>query len=185
MSLCFLQKRAGFHVNSKKPGFMRLMRKEIAELSEREILALAISLEAEDVRIYNDLAEKVRDRFPNIARILNSIRADEALHHDRLHALYLMRFDSHIPYLRRQDVKGFIRRKPLWLQPVISPRQILSYVFVTEAETRRYYQDAANHASSEEVRALLAELAEAEEDHVDLLVTEVKASKNPPNASHG
>jgi erythrin-vacuolar iron transport family protein len=164
---------------------MRLMRREIAELSEREMLGLAISLEAEGARIYNDLAEKVRDRFPKIASILESMRADEASHHDRLQSLYLTRFGSHIPYLRRQDVKGFMRRKPLWLQPAISPRQILSYAFATEAETRRYYQDAANHASSEEVRVLLAELAEAEEDHVDLLVAEVKASKKPHDTLHG
>lgn len=159
------------------------MPKEITEFSEREILALAISLEAEDVRIYNDLAEKVRERFPQVASILESMREDESSHHDRLHALYLTRFGSHIPYLRRQDVKGFVRRRPLWLQPAVSPRQILSFVLATEAETRRYYQDAANHVSSEEVRALLTDLAEAEEDHVDRLVAEVKASKEPPKTA--
>jgi erythrin-vacuolar iron transport family protein len=159
------------------------MPKEITELSEREILAVAISLEAEDVRIYNDLAEKVRKRFPNLASILESMRADESSHHDRLHALYLMRFGSHIPYLRRQDVKGFVRRRPLWLQPVVNPRQILSFVLATEAETRRYYQDAANHVSAEDVRALFIDLAGAEEDHVDLLVAEVKASKEPPKTA--
>jgi erythrin-vacuolar iron transport family protein len=159
------------------------MRKEITELGEREILALAVSLEAEDVRIYHDLAESVRERFPNLAPILESMRGDESSHHDRLHALYLRRFGSHIPYLRRQDMKGFVRRRPLWLQPTVSPRQVLSFVLAMEAETRRYYQDAANRVSSEDVRTLLTDLAGAEEDHVDLLVAEVKASKEPPKTA--
>jgi erythrin-vacuolar iron transport family protein len=153
------------------------MTTEITALGEREILALAISLEAEDVRIYADLAENLRNRFPKLASILESMRGEESSHHDRLLALYQSRFGSHIPYLRRQDVKGFVRRRPIWLQPGVGPRQILSYILATEAETRRFYQDAANHASSEYVRALLTDLAGTEEDHVDVLAEEVKASK--------
>jgi rubrerythrin len=153
------------------------MTTEITALDEREILALAISLEAEDVRIYDDLAEKLRDRFPKLASILESMRAEESSHHDRLLALFQNRFGSHIPYLRRQDVKGFVKRRPLWLQPALSPRQVLSYVLATEVETRRFYQDAANRASSEDVRMLLTDLAGTEEDHVDVLVAEVKANK--------
>ena len=114
------------------------MTTEIAALGEREILALAISLEAEDVRIYDDLAEKLRDRSPKLASILESMRAEESSHYDRLLALYHDRFGSHIPYLRRQDVKGFVKRRSLWLQPALSPRQVLSYVLATEAETRRF-----------------------------------------------
>jgi rubrerythrin len=153
------------------------MSTEITALGEREILALAISLEAEDVRIYTDLAEKIRDRFPRLASILESMRAEESSHHDRLYAFYVNRFGSYIPYLRRQDVKGFVRRRPLWLQETVSPRQILSFVMAMEAEIRRYYQSAANQADSEDVRTLLNDLAGEEEDHADLLVTEVKASK--------
>jgi rubrerythrin len=74
-------------------------------------------------------------------------------------------------------VKGFVKRRPLWLQPGLNPRQVLSYVLATEAETRRFYQDAANHASSEDVRTLLTDLASTEEDHADVLVAEVKAKK--------
>ena len=153
------------------------MSTEITALGERKILALAISLEAEDVRIYTDLAEKIRDRFPRLASILESMRAGESSHHDRLYAFYVNRFGSYIPYLRRQDVKGFVRRRPLWLQATVSHRQILSFVMAMEAEIRRYYQSAANQADSEDVRTLLNDLAGEEEDHADLLVTEVKASK--------
>jgi erythrin-vacuolar iron transport family protein len=105
------------------------------------------------------------------------MRAEESSHHDRLYAFYVNRFGSHIPYLRRQDVKGFVRRRALWLQSSILPRQILKFVMAMEAETRRYYQDAANHADSEDVRMLLNDLAGAEEDHADLLVTQVKVTK--------
>ena len=153
------------------------MSAEITALGEREILALAISLEAEDVRIYTDLAEKIRDRFPRLASMLESMRAEESSHHDRLYAFYVNRFGSHIPYLRRQDVNGFVRRRPLWLQSTIGPRQILRFVMAMDAETRRYYQDAANHANSEDVRMLLNDLAGSEEDHADLLVTQVEATK--------
>ena len=150
------------------------MTTEITALGEREILALAISLEEEDVRIYRDLAEKVRARFSGIASILDSMQGEESSHRGRLYEFYVTRFGQHIPYLRRHDVKGFVRRQPLWLQPAITPRQVLSFVMAMEAETRRYYQDAANHATSDDVRTLLSDLAGAEEDHIDRLADEVK-----------
>ena len=153
------------------------MTTEITALNEREILALAISLEEEDARIYRDLAEKVRVRFPGTASILDSMRDEETSHRTRLHEFYLSRFGDHVLYVRRQDVKGFLKRRPLWLHPAPNPRQILRLVMAMEAETRRFYQDAANHAPSEEVRSLLNDLAGAEEDHEDLLVAEVKREK--------
>ena len=76
-------------------------------------------------------------------------------------------------------MKGFLKRRPLWLHPAPNPRQILRLVSAMEDETRRFYQDAANHAPSEEVRALLTDLAEAEEDRQDLLVAETRAQKRP------
>ncbi|MGA8655690.1 MAG: ferritin family protein [Chthoniobacterales bacterium] len=155
------------------------MTTEITALSEQEILALAISLEEEDARIYRDLAEKVRARFPGTASILDSMREEEISHHARLHEFYVRRFGNHVLYLRRQDVKGFLKRRPLWLHPAPNPRQVLRLVMAMEAETRRFYQDAANHAPSEEVRALLTDLADAEEDHQDLLAAETKEKKQP------
>ena len=74
-------------------------------------------------------------------------------------------------------MKGFLKRRPLWLHPAPNPRQILRLVSTMEDETRRFYQDAANHASSEEVRALLNDLAGAEEDHQDLLAAEIRQKK--------
>lgn len=156
---------------------VELMATEITALGEREILALAIALEEEDVRIYRDLAEKVRAQLPGLASILDSMREQEEAHHARLHEFYLRRFGNHVLYLRRQDVKGFLRRRPLWLQSTATPSQVLRFVMALEAETRRYYRGAANRATSEDAQALLMELADAEETHEDLLATEVKEKK--------
>src|SRR5438552_4929085 len=88
-------------------------------LSEREILALAISLEEEDERVYADYAEGLRQDFPASAAVFDGMRAEESAHRRRLLELYRQRFGEHIPLIRRQDVKGFVQRKPVWLiQPL-------------------------------------------------------------------
>lgn len=85
------------------------------DLSEREILALAISLEEDDERIYANFAEGLRDNFAAFATVFGSMQMDEASHRHRLIELYHSRFGEHISLIRRQDVKGFVLRKPFWL----------------------------------------------------------------------
>src|SRR6202171_3890357 len=84
-------------------------------LSEREILALAISLEEEDARVYADFAEGLRQDFPASAAIFDGMRVEESTHRRRLMDLFREKFGEHIPLLRRQDVRGFVKRKPVWL----------------------------------------------------------------------
>ena len=84
-------------------------------LSEQEILALAISLEEEDARIYDDFAEGLRDDYPATADTLKEMRAEEDGHRHRLLTLYRQNFGEHIPLIRRNDVNGFVPRKPIWL----------------------------------------------------------------------
>src|ERR1700693_1667475 len=84
-------------------------------LSERKILALAISLEEEDERVYADYAEGLRQDFPASAAVFDSMRAEESGHRRRLIELYQKRFGEHIPLIRRQDVRGFVNRKPVWV----------------------------------------------------------------------
>src|SRR4051812_14688254 len=84
-------------------------------LNEREILALAISLEEEDARIYEDFADGLKDSHPAEAEKFRAMRADEDRHRHRLLTLYRERFGEHIPLLRRQHVRGFVRRRPVWL----------------------------------------------------------------------
>src|SRR6202008_3526652 len=84
-------------------------------LSEREILALAISLEEEDARVYDDFADGLRDDYPATADTLKQMRGEEDGHRHRLLTLYRDKFGEHIPLIRRHDVKGFVSRKPIWL----------------------------------------------------------------------
>src|SRR5579863_3834485 len=88
-------------------------------LSEREMLALAISLEEEDERIYADFAEGLRKDFPASAAVFDGMQAEESGHRRRLLDLYRTRFGEHVPLIRRHDVKGFVARKPVWqIQPL-------------------------------------------------------------------
>lgn len=84
-------------------------------LSEQEILALAISQEEEDARIYDDIAEGLKENHPAQAAQFAALRRDEDSHRHRLLDLYRSRFGDHVPLLRRQDVRGFVRRRPVWL----------------------------------------------------------------------
>src|SRR5712675_2856870 len=94
--------------------------KNFNELSEREVLALAISLEEEDERVYADFSEGLRQEFPASATVFDSMRKEESGHRRRLQDLYQQKFGEHIPLIRRQDVKGFVERRPVWLRRPLS-----------------------------------------------------------------
>src|SRR6202043_1453638 len=136
------------------------MSKVFTDLEEREILALAIALEEEDGRIYRDFAEKLNTKYPATASILYSMYEEEAVHLARLMKLYQQRHGDHLPFLRRQDVQGFVKRRPMWLNQKLQPRRVLSQALAMEAETRRFYQDASHKVTSADARQLLIELAE-------------------------
>ena len=118
------------------------MAKKFRDLSEREILALAISLEEEDARIYADYADGLRDSYPDTAKIFDEMRAEEIEHRNNLIETYRSRFGEHIPLIRRQDVKGFIQRRPLWLSRPLKISDVRKQVEVMELETRRFYDRA-------------------------------------------
>jgi len=159
------------------------MRKSISDLEEREILALAISLEDEDSRIYRDFAEKLRANHSAAASILQSMYEEEMTHRARLLELYHRLYGEHLPYLRRQDVQGFVKRRPMWLNQSLQPRRVLSQALAMEAETRRFYQDSSYKVASADARQLLIELAEAEEDHQDVLVANTKQQRKSGTAA--
>jgi rubrerythrin len=157
------------------------MTKAFTDLEERRFSPLAIALEEEDGRIYRDFAEKLKARHPAIASILESMCAEESSHHARLLGTYKLEYGDHIPFVRRQDVKGFVKRRPMWLNRILQPKHVLGAVMVMEAETRRFYREASNTVTSVGLRNLLSELADAEEDHQDTLVdlTRVEKSARP------
>src|SRR5205085_562747 len=134
-------------------------------LSEREILALAISLEEEDARIYADLADGLKDSHPAQAEQFRKIRAEEDGHRHRLLDLYQARFGEHIPLIRRQDVKGFVRRRPVWLVRPLGLDAARKQAETMEVETRRFYEAAARKSSDAGIRQLLGDLAEEERNH--------------------
>src|SRR5260221_4603976 len=138
------------------------MPKTFADLDEREVLALAISLEEEDSRIYRDFTERMKEKSPEIASVLKSMYEEESSHHQRLAELYQLRFGDHIPLVRRQDVKGFVKRKPIWLSRMLRPRRLIAEVMGMKAKTRRFYRDACMKIKSAEIRKLLSELAAAQ-----------------------
>jgi rubrerythrin len=115
-------------------------------LSEREILALAISLEEEDERIYSDLADGLRENYPATAEVFEGMRAEESGHRRRLIELFQQRFGDHIPLIRRQDVRGFVSRKPVWLMSPLPLDKVRDQVAAMELETRQFYEKAAGRA---------------------------------------
>jgi rubrerythrin len=139
--------------------------KRFAELSEQEVLALAISNEEEDSRIYRGFAEGIRQQFPASAKVFDEMAEEEARHRTLLFDLYRTKFGEYLPLIRRQDVKGFIRKKPLWLMQPLNIDDVRRYVEDMEFEAARFYRRAAETTRDASVRQLVVELAEAEDEH--------------------
>lgn len=136
-------------------------------LSEREILALAISLEEEDERVYAEYAEGLRENFAASAAVFDGMREEESGHRRRLIELYQQKFGNHIPLIRRQDVKGFVTRKPIWLVRPLGLDTVRNQAAAMEVESRRFYEHAASRAQEPEIRQLLDDLAQEERTHED------------------
>ena len=139
--------------------------RDFSQLSEREVLALAIGAEEEDGRIYNDVAERLREEYPASAKVFTEMAAEESEHRHKLLELYREKFGEHIPLIRRQDVRGFLNRKPVWQLPKPSIDDVRNLAEGMEAETQRFYRLAASRATDVSIRKLLGDLAEAEQEH--------------------
>ena len=141
------------------------MAKNFKDLSEREIVALAISLEEEDARIYGDFIDGLRDTHPESAKLFEEMQAEESGHRASLIEMYRQRFGEHIPLIRRQDVKGFVQRRPVWLVRPLGIEAVRRQVEIMELETRRFYERAMQQVTDAAVRKLLGDLADAERKH--------------------
>src|SRR5246127_3451079 len=139
--------------------------KNFNELSERELLALAISLEEEDERIYADFFEGLRQDFPGSATVFDSMRKEESEHRRRLIELYRQKFGEHIPLIRRQDVRGFVQRTPVWLVRPLGLETVRKQASAIELETRGFYEKASQRAQDASIRQLLDDLANEERHH--------------------
>jgi len=141
------------------------MARKFKELSEREILALAISLEEEDGRIYADFADGLRDTYPATAKLFEDMREEESQHRSSLIETYRARFGEHIPLIRRHDVKGFITRRPIWLTRPLKIADVRKQAEIMELETRQFYQKAMGQVQDAGIRKLLGDLEEVERRH--------------------
>src|SRR5262245_2875034 len=155
---------------SRSSGLSRAsnrMMRNFDNLSEREILALAISLEEEDERIYADFAEGLREHYPASAAVFDGMRAEESDHRRRLIDLFREKFGEHIPLIRRQDVRGFVSRKPVWLIRPLGLETVRKQAGAMEGETLRFYERAAARTQDARIRTLLDDLAQNERSHQD------------------
>jgi rubrerythrin len=161
-------------------SFGGTLMRDFSQLSEREILALAIGNEEEDGRIYLDIAERLRDDYPASANIFKEMAAQESEHRRQLLDLYREKFGEHIPLIRRQDVRGFIQRPSIWQLPKPSIDDVRDLAESMEAETQRFYRRAAARATDVSIRKLLGDLADAEAEH-EHMAEELSAENLPEN----
>jgi erythrin-vacuolar iron transport family protein len=141
------------------------MKRRFKDLSAGEVLALAISLEEEDARIFQEFARVLRPSYPKAAAALDTLREEEDAHRHRLIELYRSRFGEEIPLVRAQDVKGFIRRDPIATLREPGVEEIRRRVALMELETARFYARAAEQSKDAEMRQLLGDLAAEERRH--------------------
>src|SRR5579875_1457701 len=135
------------------------------DLSEKEVLALAISSEEEDGRIYADFAESLREEYPDSARVFDDMVAEESEHRRMLIDSYVQRFGSHIPLVRRQDVRGAVVRQPAWQVWSRGIDAVRRHARQMEVDASRFYTEAASRTTDAGIRKLLGDLATAEIEH--------------------
>jgi erythrin-vacuolar iron transport family protein len=139
--------------------------KKFHELTEREVLALAIALEEEDERVYAEYADGLRQDYPASAEMFEAMREEESGHRRRLIELYQKKFGEHIPLIRRQDVRGFVERPALWLSRPLRIEAVRKEASTMEVETRRFYERAAKRTQDASIRQLLDDLINEEREH--------------------
>lgn len=139
--------------------------KAFADLTEREILAIAIAGEEEDGRIYMTFAETLRDKYPASAKVFEAMAEEENEHRAMLLEIYRSRFGAHLPPIRREDVKGFLKRRPIWLTQNLSPDAMRKEAENMEFQAARFYEKAAERTTDVDVRKLLGDLALIEKGH--------------------
>ena len=134
-------------------------------LTEQEVLALAISLEEDDARIYEDFADGLKESYPEQAAKFLQLQKEEDGHRHRLLDLYKSRFGDHVPLIRRENVKGFVTRRPVWLVRPLGLKAVQKQAELMELETKRFYEASAKRTPDAGIRQLLGDLAEEERHH--------------------
>jgi len=145
--------------------FLEPGKREFSSLNAAEILSLAIAAEEEDGRIYAAYADRIRETYPASAKVFDGMAEEEDVHRKRLLALYKIRFGDKLVPIRREHVRGFLTRKPVWLMQELSIETIRQQVWEMEESAWRFYTEAAKQTDDVEVRKLLGDLAMQERKH--------------------
>jgi rubrerythrin len=153
------------------------------DLSEREMLALAIANEEEDGRIYADFADGLRENYPSTAKVFIDMAAEENEHRRRLIDLFVSKFGDHIPLIRRQDIRGYIARRPIWQFRPLGIEAARDRAAEMERDAERFYRLAVARTSDAAIRKLLGDLAEAEVKH-EHLAAALETRHLTPEARH-
>jgi erythrin-vacuolar iron transport family protein len=139
--------------------------KALSELTEREVVALAIANEEEDSRIYQSFADRLRTDFPASAALFDDMAEEERQHRNSLYDLFRDRFGEHLPPIRREDVRGFLKRRAVWWSPNLDTDKMRREAEVMELQAANFYDKAALQARDVSVRELFIKLAEVERGH--------------------
>lgn len=139
--------------------------RNFSDLNEQEVLALAISLEEDDERTYENYAEYLKNTYPSTAEVFRGMSEEESGHRHRLIELYRARFGNFIPLIRRTDVRGFMPRSSIWLGQPLGLEKIREQVETMEMESLRFYRRAARQTRDASMRQLLDDLASEERRH--------------------
>lgn len=154
-------------------------RKRFRDLSEQEILALAISSEEDDARIYRGYAERLKADYPDSAAVFDGMAVEEDQHRQRLIDLHRARFGDVIPLIRREHVSGFYARRPVWLVENLPLEKMREEAAAMERQAEAFYLKAAAQTSDAATRKLLGDLAAAEAGHQTAADTLTEAHLNP------
>ena len=159
--------------------------KQFSQLSEREILALAVDAEDDDHRVYASFAEDLHERYPGTAKIFAEMAHVEASHREALLKTYREKFGPNLLPIRRADVSGFMKRRPVWLVRNLPLSQIRTEVDFRETEAYNFYVKAAGQAQDPAIKTLLADFAEVEKGHEAIAADIQDEYLNPRRAREG
>ncbi len=147
------------------------LRRRFKTLSEQEVLALAISAEEDDGRIYRAYAAGLRDEYPASAKVFEGMADEEDGHRRALIEHHRQRFGDHIPLIRREHVSGYFERAPDWLVRPLSLEKTRAMANKMEQDAERFYLAAAAQATDAGTRKLLGDLAHAESKHQNTAIS--------------
>lgn len=142
-------------------------RRAFSSLSEREILSLAVAAEEEDGRIYSEFATRLAETYPGSAALFEGMAAEEDEHRRQLLDAYIARFGKRLVPIRREHVRGYVARKPLWLLKSLTLEAVRQQVWEMEEGAYRFYMEAAKQTTDAQIRKLLGDLAAQERRHAD------------------